>query len=344
MKGIYFSNGRYGIRWWDSVQKKMIHGGRFGTEQEAITALQEHLAESVSDEAAVEFPIIRAVDPNKYDPAQADKMWEAAATAHDDYKQTADHRKKQYIHLESKPTGIAFLSDLHIGNIGTDYSAILKDTMLIRDTPGMYAAFHGDGIDNWIVSKLQGLQRNQAVSFHAEIAMFRRWLELIHEKLLLVVSGNHDNWTTKLSGIDIIPSLLGQTHVIYDPFEAQVTITCGSAHWETLVRHKWKHSSIFNPTHGIEVGFDRLTAPFDIGVGGHTHIGTLLRPFIKHGKERLAVLTGAYKRIDAFSKEIGYAETASTGCGAIIFLPDGRLWYNSDLKLACEYLTYLRGR
>jgi len=343
VKGIYFSNGRYGIRWWDSTTKKMVHGGRFASEQEAITALQFHFSEVSADSNEVDFPIIRAVDPNKYDADQADKIWETAAASHKEYKEIADHKKKQYIHLEAKPTGIAFLSDLHIGNVGTDYAAILKDTKLIQSTPGMYAVFHGDGIDNWIVSKLQGLQRNQTVSFYSEIAMFRRWLELIHEKLLLVVSGNHDNWTQKLSGIDIIPTLLGQTHVIYDPFEARVTVTCGNAQWDMLVRHKWKHSSIFNPTHGIEVGFDRLTAPFDIGVGGHTHIGTLLRPFIKHNKERLAVLTGAYKQIDQFSKEIGYAETASTGCGAVIFLPDGKLWYNSDLQAACDYLKYLRG-
>lgn len=341
MKGIYFSNGRFGIRWWDSAQKKMVHGGRFATEQEAIAALSVR-SEATGQDSQDQFPIIRAVESTKYDADQADRIWEAAAANYAEYRAVTDYKKKQHIHLGNKPTGLAFLSDLHIGNAGTDYSAILKDTKLIQSTPGMYAAFHGDGIDNWIVSKLQGLQRNQTVSFYAEIAMFRRWLELIHEKLVLVVSGNHDNWTNKLAGIDIIPSLLGNTHVIYDPYEVKVTVACGEGEWDLLVRHKWKHSSIFNPTHGIEVGFDRLTSPFDIGVGGHTHIGTLLRPFVKHNKERLAILTGAYKRIDQFSKEIGYAETTSNGCGAVIFMPDGKLWYNSDLQLACEYLAFLR--
>lgn len=335
MKGIYYSNGRYGIRWWDKIQKKYVHGGRFATEKEAMEALNARETEPT--------PVIRGVDTNRYDTAYADSLWDAAAAVYKEVRQIQQHKKTQSIHLGDKPTGIAFLSDLHLGNAGTDYAAVLKDTQRIASTPGMYAAFHGDGIDNWITTKLQGLQRNQAVSFQNELIMFRRWLEMISEKLLLVVSGNHDNWTNKLSGIDIIPTLLGDTHVLYDPYEVRATITCGDGSWETLIRHKWKYSSIFNPTHGIEVGFDRLTLPFDIGVGGHTHIGTLFRPFYRHSKERLALLTGAYKRVDSFSKEIGYAETLDNGCGAIIFLPNGKLWYNSDLEVACDYLNYLRG-
>jgi hypothetical protein len=336
MKGIYYSNGSYGIRWWDKEQKKMVHGGRYPTQQEAADALTKRTS-------AEDVPLIKGPDVFKYDASVADRMWEMAAEVYEKNKKDQVAKKSQSIHLGNKPTGIAFLSDLHLGNSGTDYGAIFKDTKLVADTPGMYAAFHGDGIDNWITPKLQSLQRNQAVSFQTELMLFRRWLELIQEKLLLVVSGNHDNWTSKISGVDIIPSLLESTTILYDPNEIYVDISCGSYSWNVLIRHKWKYSSIFNPTHGIEVGFDRLSRPFDIGIGGHTHIGTLFRPFYRHGEERLALLTGAYKRIDSFSKEIGYAETANNGCGAIIFMPDGKMWYNSDLEVACNYLTYLRG-
>lgn len=335
MKGIYFSNGSYGIRWWDRDQKKYIHGGRFPTQEEAEAAL--------SARSSDEQPVVRGAGVFTYDASIADQMWEAAESVFNQNKKTQAVKANQTIDLGNQPTGIAFLSDLHLGNAGTDYAALMKDTKMIAATPGMYASFHGDGIDNWIVSKLQGLQRSQAVSFQTELMLFRRWLELLQEKLLLVVSGNHDNWTNKLSGLDLIPNLLSNTTVLYDPYEIRVTVQCGVGSWETLIRHKWKYSSIFNPTHGIEVGFDRLSKPFDIGVGGHTHIGTLFRPFYRHGKERVALLTGAYKQIDSFAREVGYAETAHNGCGAIIFLPNGKLWYNSDLEVACNYLSYLRG-
>jgi hypothetical protein len=339
MKGIYFSNNRYGIRWWDASQKKMVHGGRFATREEAEQALFQRMQESPEKE---QTPIITGASAVAYDLDKAKSLWDMAANEYKSVEATVKAKASQSIFLGNKPTGIAFLSDLHIGNAGTDYSAIMRDTELVANTPGMYAAFHGDGIDNWIVGKLQALQRNQTVSHKNEIAMFRYWLEKIHQKLLLVVSGNHDNWTAKLSGLDIIPSLLGDTHVLYDNYEVRVNIECGDGTWDTIVRHQWKYSSIFNPTHGIEVGYDRMGVPFDIGIGGHTHIGTLFRPFYRHQKERLALLTGAYKRVDSFAKEIGYAPTAANGCGAIIFMPDGKLWYNSNLEVACDYLKYLR--
>lgn len=339
MKGIYFSNGRYGIRRWDAAQKKMVHGGRFATKEEAEQALLAW-QELGSDPE----PVIRGVSASKYDPDYARSLWTSAAIEHEKIRQVEQVKHSQSIYLGDKPTGIAFLSDLHIGNAGTDYAAIMRDTNIITSTPGMYAAFHGDGIDNWIVGKLQALQRGQTVSHQNEIAMFRYWLESIHHKLLLVVSGNHDNWTAKLAGLDILPTLLGDTHVLYDSYQVRVNIECGRGQWDTIVRHQWKYSSVFNPTHGIEVGYDRMGTPFDIGIGGHTHIGTLFRPFYRHQKERLALLTGAYKRVDSFAKEIGYAPTMSNGCGAIIFLPDGKLWYNTDLKVASDYLTYLRAQ
>jgi hypothetical protein len=338
MKGIYFSNGRYGIRWWDPSQKKMVHGGRFGTKEEAEAAL---LARTTS---YAESPVIRGVSASKYDPEAARQLWDLAAGQFEQVRAIEEEKKTQSIYLGDMPTGIAFLSDLHLGNSGTDYAAIMADTELIADTPGMYAAFHGDGIDNWIVGKLQALQRGQAVSHQSEVMMFRYWLEKIHHKLLLVVSGNHDNWTAKIAGLDIIPTLLGDTHVLYDSYQVRVNLQCGDASWDTVVRHQWKYSSIFNPTHGIEVGYDRMGVPFDIGIGGHTHIGTLFRPFYRHHKEKLALLTGAYKRVDSFAKEIGYAPTMSNGCGAIIFMPDGKLWYNTDLKVASDYLKYLRSQ
>jgi predicted MPP superfamily phosphohydrolase len=334
MKGVYFSNNSYGIRWWDKEQKKYIHGGRFATYDEACNALGQLTLK-------FDTPQISGVSAST-DTREFEELVAIGQKAYNMVKQQAVAKKSQQIDLGKLPTGIAFLSDLHFGNAGTDYESILTDTNLINDTPGMYAAFHGDGIDNWIVGKLQAIQRGQAFSHADEISLFRSWLRKIHQKLLLVVSGNHDNWTKKISGLDLIPELLGETHVLYDPFESRVTVRCGTGAWDVLIRHQWKYSSIFNPTHGIEVGHDRMTNTFDIGVGGHTHIGTLMRPFFRHGKTKLAVLTGAYKRFDSFSKEIGYAETVSSGCGAIIFFPDGRLWYSPDLKAACDYLTYLR--
>ena len=80
---------------------------------------------------------------------------------------------------------------------------------------------------------------------------------LISDKLIAVVSGNHDNWTFSMSGIDIVKRLLKKTKVLYDRDEIRTIISVGNQEWEFCIRHKWLGSSIYNPTQelGFSVGF-----------------------------------------------------------------------------------------
>ena len=86
-------------------------------------------------------------------------------------------------------------------------------------------------------------------------------------------------------------------------------------------RHRWKYSSVFNVTHGIEVGWERGGVDFDLALGGHTHVGTFCRPFLRHGKMRLAVLTGTYKTNGEYGRELGLPLPHGTGSGAHVFFP-----------------------
>jgi hypothetical protein len=132
--------------------------------------------------------------------AQPDNIWQFAIDAQKVVFEKHARKQRQAITLPNEPVAIAFLSDLHIGSAGTDYQAIKVDAELIAATPGMYAGFHGDGTDNWIVGKLTALQRGQAIGFDAERLLFESWIDLIAPKLLWWVEGNHDDWTEKLVG------------------------------------------------------------------------------------------------------------------------------------------------
>lgn len=269
--------------------------------------------------------------------APPSNIWEVVINKQKDFRRSAAN-----VVMGNQPVAIAFISDLHFGSAGTDYQSAYEDAQLIANTDGMYAVFHGDGIDNWIVPKLQSIQRYQAVNGDEEIELFFSWLDLIKHKLLVVVAGNHDNWTKKMSGLDMIQRELRNTKVIYDPNEVRLHLYVGDGFWRIKIRHKWRYGSIYNPTHGIEVGWDRGDWDFDIGVAGHTHIGTLFRSFIRHNQERLAVITGAYKMSDHFATEIGFAQTNHRGCGAVIFKPNGSVFWTRDLREASEYVTWLR--
>ena len=241
------------------------------------------------------------------------------------------------IQMPDRPFAIAFLSDLHLGASGTDYKAIKKDAETIANTDGMYAIFHGDGIDNWILPKMQGLQRKQMVPFDMEIALFAAWIQQISPKLLCVVAGNHDNWTKKMSGIDLLKNIT-PPDVLYDEHQILFDLLWGNNSLRFAIRHHWRGSTQANPTGGMEKASKEIDA--DVFIAGHTHIGTLFRSFISRGKDRVGVLTGTYKHNDEYARELGFVPSHHSGCGAIVVDTDGSMVWIRSLDEAARYLKF----
>jgi len=250
----------------------------------------------------------------------------------------------QSIRMPNKPFMVALLSDIH-GGAKSDYEAIKRDVELIKSDPDIYAILAGDLTDNFIIGKLQSIQREQSTTFDMETRFLIWFIKSISESLIAVVSGNHDNWTRRMSGIDEMRNLLRNTLCLYDTQQSLFTIEWSGHKSKVLVRHRYKHGSIFNPTHGMEVFWERGGLDFDIAIGGHTHIATLCRPFIKHDKKRYAILLGTYKLRDDYAKEIGVARTHSDsrGSGALVFLPDYDvpIWFD-NLVIARNFLDFVR--
>jgi len=286
---------------------------------------RQEQAESEPDEPTIEGWTNEdgALDP--------DELWAQAFKAQLQAEEQAWRRQHQTITIHGEePFALAYLSDLHIGAASTDYRALRADAEIIRDTPRMWAGYHGDGINNWIVGKLAALERDEIVPFDAEIALFADWLRMVGPSLLWVVAGNHENWTRQIAGIDLLRGLLGDdVRVLYDRFEVCFRLVWGERVWRYKVRHKWRYSSIFNATHAIEVGWQRGSTDFDVGLGGHTHVGTVCRPFWRHGHERYAVLTGTYNIGDPYGRELGLSAPMHRGSGAHVYWKDGATFCHS---------------
>ncbi len=248
-------------------------------------------------------------------------------------------RAQREIELPNRPYALAFLSDLHIGSPYTDYKQARLDAEVIRATPGMYAIFHGDGIDNWILPKMAGLQRGQAVNFDDEWALFKLWLSILGRKLLVVVAGNHDNWTYTLAGIDFLKNIV-DPRIYYDSQQVDFTVKAGDSLMRFCVRHKWRGNSILNPTHALERAARDIDA--DVYVGGHTHIATLARQFTVRDRDRLALLTGTYKVYDSYARQLGLPSSMHSGAGALVVDPAKGHTFIRDIREAADYLTWKR--
>ena len=123
-------------------------------------------------------------------------------------------------------------------------------------------------------------------------------------------------------------------------FAVVFTLVWGERRLRYKVRHRWKYGSVFNATHPIEVGWQRGDSDFDVGLGGHTHIGTVERAFWRHRQRRLAVLTGTYKVLDTYGRELGLPAPMHRGSGAHVF-HGGRLRFCHDLEEARNLLERL---
>jgi hypothetical protein len=243
---------------------------------------------------------------------------------------------------DDRPVALVPFGDLHLGNKYTDYKQLREDTEIVQTTDGMYGIGTGDYHDNWI-GFLRHLQREMPIPFNKELALLDWWFESLEGKLLAVVGGNHDvGRTKKLAGIDHIKRMLRGAQLLYDPDVICFTLKLGEASWRFKVRHSWPGHSQFNDTHGIEKDPKFGDGAFDVGIGSHTHRGTLFRDFNFHGKKRLAVLTGTYKMDDRFGLEMGMPRATGAPTGALVLTPSGDVEAFRSLSNAATFLQLLR--
>lgn len=256
-------------------------------------------------------------------------------------KTLMDRRAKQVIRFDRGPVGIVFVADNHIGNEGVDYDRMFNEAEIIASTPNLYVMQVGDLIDNFIVGKLMKVRIHTTISIPEEWALAKWYLDLLGPRLLGVCGGNHDAWTSAMSGIDVLRSTVASIRpgLLYNPDELQVTVDVAGKQWPILVRHKWQYNSVLNPTHGIERAFERNQAkPFILGVGAHTHVSGLVRQFNAGGRTGTAVLCGSYKIYDNYAQQLGAPTPNGSTAVTIIFHPDHGLVGYDNLTLASEVL------
>ncbi len=257
----------------------------------------------------------------------------------------AERKEQQYIEFSHGPFGIAFVADPHFGGTGTDYKRAFDEAEIIRNTPGMYAAFVGDGINNFIVGRLMRLTRDQRLTITDEWTLLKRYLGVLAPKLRIGVGGNHDYWTFMVSGIDYLRDVIESIApgCIYDTDDSLVDIRCAGVSWMARIRHKWQGSSIYNVTHGIERAA-KWDQGFRLGVGAHTHRGGYARHFNVGGHDGMAVQVGTYKRFDAFARTVGFPRSNPSTAVVVVFDPEtnSMTGFNS-LHLASRFLGVLHG-
>jgi len=247
-------------------------------------------------------------------------VYQRAVAGWEETRELEERKNSQVLEFSHGPVAMVWMADQHLGGKGVDYPRAFAEAEIVRDTPGMFAGTVGDLLDGFIIDKLLKIRLGKAFSIPEEFALVRRYLRVLGPKLKISVGGNHDFWFSWLTGIDYFREVLAGIvpGVLYDVDDCRVTVRVGDAEFRGRVRHKWRGTSIYNPTHGAERAA-KWDQDFEWAVGAHTHACGVARGFVAGGESGIAVQCGSYKVVDDFARRLGVPKANKSTAVAIVF-------------------------
>ena len=179
------------------------------------------------------------------------------------------------------------MSDLHIGDNMCDFKSIMERIEYIKNTPNAYCILDGDLMDTAIASSI-GDTYGANLQPMEQLKQCVKIFEPIKDKILAVLSGNHENRAYKSDGLDITEIMCNQLGIPerYSPTTALVFIRFGKSQKNMPNRRQLYTAYV---THGSSGGgrkeggkINRLAdlatiVDADIYICGHTHLPVVFR-------------------------------------------------------------------
>lgn len=213
------------------------------------------------------------------------------------------------------------ISDMHIApGTPVDFARMREDALLIANTPNCYAILGGDQVDNHI--KHRSAILNARSTPDDQYKLFEYYLQLLGGKCILMTSGNHDDWSPQMAGVDVLSRIARDHRICYAPDEAFIDLRVGSQKYKVAIRHQYRMNSSFNQTHSVKQWLRNGNTEFDLGIVGHHHEAAI-EEFIYRGKFCWACRPGSYQITSAYSRQYGYNHSIPT-CPTFVISGDQR--------------------
>lgn len=300
-----------------------------------LHAMQRKLAEMEAERKPKRVPM----ESNAELPVDPADAWRAAEVDSAKRIAYAKERSRFRVGFDDGPIAVAFISDQHISPGNTvDFARMRADAELIRDTPNLYCCLGGDGVDNHILIRSAMMAaRSQP---HDQYQLYNYYLGILAEKVMAVISGNHDAWTDSVAGIDMVSNLAQANRLCYSPAEARIDCTVGGQLYKIAMRHQYRFNSSFNMLHAVKQWYRMGEEAFDVGVICHHHepeVGT----FESHGMTRWAARPGAYQISSSYTRQYGWNSTYPTCPTFVLMAGQREVVPFQDMRRAADYLTKL---
>ena len=230
---------------------------------------------------------------------------------------------KDEVEIKVQTRGLPFmllpLSDLHIGAKGVDYQSLQKHVDFIKKNP-VYTVLVGDLADNFSPVKHPAAMKEDVISPTDQWATARSFFREYEDKILAVVSGNHDEWTGAV-GIDIYRWLVEDLNIPLLKGGGLLRLNIDDKEFRVRLWHRIARlNSQFNYTHAGKQALRLSGDDSDIIITGDKHLGGIEQTHIGD-KKRTIVQLGTFKVEDSFGRSQGFVQDPKPFYPLLMFFP-----------------------
>lgn len=248
---------------------------------------------------------------------------------------------------EFSPFGIWWASDMHIGNVDTEYEILKRHIEFIENTKNCAVVTMGDDIDMGILPKLEvrfmQTMTPLAQAFTAEDLMeeFNGRNPRGKQIVLAHLIGNHTHTLMQQSGV-LYEKFYEKSNAALLPGMGELFIKVGQEEYEIALAHKYWGRSKLNVSLEPKRLMEFMYPNADVAVVGDFHVKGH-EEFKKGDKWRTAIRPGTYRTGGLFELNRGWGK-GQLGGSFTIFYPDQHKTLTFDELIdGIEYMNLLQG-
>lgn len=221
------------------------------------------------------------------------------------------------------PIAIMFLSDMHIGAIGTDYRKFVELTDFIINTPNLFVAIVGDVVEMAIKLRSVAEVCAQILDPHMQVAFMESWIEEIKHKVVFCTWGNHESDRNEaLAGTCPIKDVLARRAPYFSGI-GHADVTVGSETYKFAVSHKFQGVTQLDATAGCKKYLRQEYPEGEIAVQGDCHRSGISL-YNEGGKRRIAITSGTLNIKSGFAQRYFSLKTSTA-------FPVVQLWHDRHM-------------
>jgi predicted phosphodiesterase len=243
------------------------------------------------------------VDPNLDWEKLVKQGWERAQQIAE--QELSQQRAVIDLSKHKEPVAIFTMSDVHIGSKQCHVPTLLEHIKLLKRIPNLYAIFQGDMMEWCITERQMDALFGQTLAPDRQAAAYRNLLEDLMEKVIAIISGNHDERAFRKGGLDVVGLILQSVkrHGIYlrDGGTLDIKMHGGVSYsWRAMHGDAMSGNSMYSHTASMARHARFQVGWADVLSSGHIHepeVKTVWEPRADGAPKEMTILirSGSYK-------------------------------------------------